>query len=175
MIIAAVVILAQSTTAFALEYTTTLDDGQQMTVLVNLNVPEDITQKSNLVPDMYEALLPTDLKGLGQAFYDGEQKYNINALFVLAIVRLESGNGTSSLARNHNNLGGIKSGEEGYRSFASKEECVDYMFDLLSRKYIGEGRTTISDVGRIYCATDGWTPQVTSIMNEMIAICNGTY
>jgi hypothetical protein len=171
--IVAVVIIAQSTTAFALEYTTTMDDGQQMTVLVSLNVPEDITEKSNLVPAMFEALLPADLKGLGQAFYDGEQKYNINALFVLSIVRLESGNGTSSLARNHNNLGGIKSGEEEYRSFASKEECVDYMFDLLNRKYISQGKTTISSVGQIYCATDGWIPQVSSIMNEEIAICNG--
>lgn len=172
--IVVVAIIAQSTTAFALEYTSTMDDGQQTTAYVSLNVPEDITQKSNLVPDMIEALLPPDLKGLGKAFFDGEQQYGINALFVLSIVRLESGNGTSSLARNCNNLGGIKSGEDGYRTFATKDECLNYMFDLLSRKYVSQGRTTIGAVGKIYCATGGWIPQVTEIMRELIAICNGT-
>ena len=171
--IVVVAIIAQSTTAFALEYTYTMDDGQQTIAYVSLDVPEDIMQKSNLAPIMIEALLPPDLKGLGQAFYDGEQQYNINALFVLSIVRLESGNGTSSLASSRNNLGGIKSGEDGYRTFATKEECVNYMFDLLDRKYVSQGRTTIGTIGQLYCATGGWIPQVTSIMNELIAICNG--
>lgn len=172
--IAALVIIAQSTTAFALEYTSTLENGQQSTAYVSLNVPKDITQKTNLVPDMIEALLPTDLKGLGQAFYEGEQQYDINALFVLSIIRLESGNGTSSLARNCNNLGGIKSGEDGYRAFASREECVAYMFDLLDRIYINQGRTTIAEIGQLYCETGGWIPQVKSIMDDLIARCNGT-
>ena len=173
MVIVAVII-AQSTTAFALEYTTTApDSGQKTTVNVNLNVPSDITQKSNLTPEMIEALLPADLKGLGQAFYDGEQLHNINALFVLSVVRLESGSGTSQLARTKNNLGGIKSGENGYRSFASKADCVAYMFDLLDRKYISVGRDTIAEIGRVYCATSGWTPQVTQIMHKMLEQTNG--
>ncbi len=165
-----VAIIAQTTTAFALEYTTTLDTGPQ-TIHVSLNVPGDITQKSNLTPDMLEALMPPALKGLGQAFYTGEQLHNINALFVLAIVRLESGNGTSHLARTQNNLGGIKSGEEAYRTFASKEECIAYMFDLLDRKYISQGRDTIPAVAAIYCETDGWRPQVSSIMRQLIQKC----
>jgi len=172
-VVAAVVIIAQTTTAFALEYTSKMDDGYVLTSYVKLNVSEEVTQKSNLVPDMIEALLPEDLKGLGQAFCDGEEKHNINALFVLAIVRLESGNGTSYLARTKNNLGGIKSGEDGYRAFASKEECVAYMFDLLDRLYISKGRNTIDEIGRVYCATGGWIPQIKSILHEMVEECNG--
>lgn len=171
--VAVVVIIAQTSTAFALEYTSAVDGGYVMTSYVKLNVSEDITQKSNLVPDMIESLLPEDLKGLGQAFRDGEEKHNINALFVLAIVRLESGNGTSYLARDKNNLGGIKSGEDGYRAFSSKEECVAYMFDLLDRLYISKGRDTIEKIGHVYCATSGWISQVTSIMHELVEECNG--
>lgn len=171
--VAAVVIIAQTSTAFALGYTFDLDGGYVVTSYVKLNVSEDITQKSNLVPDMIEALLPEDLKGLGQAFCDGEEKHNINALFVLAIVRLESGNGTSYLAQDKNNLGGIKSGGEGYRAFASKEECIAYMFDLLDRLYISKGRDTIDKIGHVYCATSGWIPQVKSIMRELVEECNG--
>ena len=144
-----------------------------MTSSVKLNVSEDITQKSNLVPEMMEALLPEDLKGLGQAFYDGEEKHNINALFVLAIVRLESGSGTSYLARNKNNLGGIKGGGDEYRAFDSKEECIAYMFDLLDRIYISKGRDTIDEIGHIYCATGGWIPQVKSLFNDLLEECNG--
>jgi len=165
-----VVIVAQSTTAFALEYTTTTGNGPQA-VHASLSVPEDITQKSNLTPEMLEALMPPALSGLGQAFYNGEQLHNINALFVLAIVRLESGNGTSHLARIQNNLGGIKSGEEGYRTFASKDECVSYMFDLLDRKYISKGRATIPAIAVVYCETGGWSPQVTGIMHHLISKC----
>ena len=144
-----------------------------MTSSVKLNVSEDITQKSNLVPEMMEALLPEDLKGLGQAFCDGEEKHNINALFVLAIVRLESGSGTSYLARNKNNLGGIKGGGDEYRAFDSKEECIAYMFDLLDRIYISKGRDTIDEIGHIYCATGGWIPQVKSLFNDLLEECNG--
>jgi hypothetical protein len=170
--VAAFVIIAQTSTAFALEYTSDLDDGYVMTSSVKLNVSEDITQKSNLVPDMIETLLPEDLKGLGQAFCDGEEKHNINALFVLAIVRLESGNGTSYLAQNKNNLGGIKGSGDAYRAFASKEECIAYMFDLLDRLYISKGRDTIDEIGRVYCATGGWIPQVKSLMHELVGECN---
>ena len=169
--VAVIVIIAQTSTAFALEYTSKLDDGYVLNSSVKLNVTEDITQKSNLVPDMIEALLPEDLKGLGQAFCDGEEKHNINALFVLAIVQLESGNGTSYLAREKNNLGGIKGGN-GYRAFGSKEECVAYMFDLLDRLYVSKGRDTIDKIGHIYCATGGWIPQVKSLMYDLVEECN---
>ncbi len=171
--VALAVIIAQTSTAFALEYTSDLDNGYVMTNYVKLDVSEDITQKSNLVPDMIEALLPPELKGLGQTFHDGEERHNINALFVLAIVRLESGNGTSYLAHARNNLGGIKGGEDGYRAFASKQECVAYMFDLLDRLYISKGRETIDEIGHVYCATGGWIPQVKSIMHELVEECNG--
>jgi hypothetical protein len=171
-VVAVVVIIAQTTTAFALEYTSDLDDGYVLTSSVKLNVSEDITQKSNLVPEMIEALLPDGLKGLGQAFHDGEERHNINALFVLSIVDLESGYGSSYLAQNSNNLGGIK-GKNGYRSFESKEECVAYMFDLLDRLYISKGRDTIDEIGHVYCATGGWIPQVKSIMHELVQTCNG--
>ena len=169
-VVIAVVIVAQSTTAFALEYTTETDYGPQQEH-ISMNAPEDITQKSNLTPDMFEALLPPDLKGLGQAFWDGEQLHNLNGLFVLSIIRLESGNGTSHLARTKNNLGGIKSGDSAYRTFASKDECVAYMFDLLDRRYISQGKTSIAGIAKVYCETGGWAPQVTSIMDELIKTC----
>ena len=68
---------------------------------------------------------------------------------------------------------GSKAEENEYRGFASKEECVAYMFDLLDRLYISKGRDTIDEIGHVYCATGGWIPQVKSIMHELVEECNG--
>lgn len=169
-VVIALIIVAQSATAYALEYTSQTIYGPRP-IHIKMIVPEDTTQKSNLAPEMFEALLPPGLSGLGQAFYDGEQLHNLNGLFVLSIVRLESGNGQSRLARIRNNLGGIKSGGSSYRTFVSKDECIAYMFDLLDRKYVSQGRVTIEKIGRIYCEGGSWAPKVTKIMNELIEEC----
>jgi hypothetical protein len=174
MIAAAILtaIMLQTTSAFALEYQTVLTDGTQLDSVVYLDVSKDLTEKTNMTPEMMEALLPGDLAGIGEALSEGEEQTGINALFILAIIRLESGNGSSYLARSQNNLGGIKGGD-GYRTFESKQACVTYMFDLLNRLYISQGRSTISAVGEKYCESGGWAGKVSSMMDEMIARCSG--
>ena len=151
----------------AKEYTHESDDQSSST-----NVTGSITKKTNLNPAKLEEVLPSALKGLGEALYNGEQQYDINSLFVLSIINYESGNGTSSLAQNQNNLGGIKEPQAGYRTFSSKAECVEYMYDLLSSKYIGRGLTTIPEIGEVYCPGDTWATNVTENMQDLIAQCN---
>ncbi|MEI6101038.1 MAG: peptidoglycan-binding protein [Eubacteriales bacterium] len=135
------------------------------------NVTGSITQKTNLKPAKLEAILPSALKGLGQALYNGEQQYKINSLFLLSIIEYESGNGTSNLAQHQNNLGGLKLPTGGYRTFSTKDECVDYMYNLLRSKYINSGLATISDIGTVYCTGDTWASNVTGIMQDLIAEC----
>lgn len=150
----------------AKEYDYASDDQSSST-----NVTGNITQITNLSPDKLEEVLPSALNGLGQAFYDGEQQYGINSLFVLAIINYESGNGTSSLAQNQNNLGGLKA-QGSYKTFSSKAECVDYMYNLLSSNYIGRGLATISAIGEVYCGGT-WAEIVAENMQELIAQCDG--
>ena len=135
------------------------------------SVSGNITQKTNLSPGRLEAVLPSALNGLGQAFYDGEQQYGINSLFVLSIVNYESANGTSSLAQNKNNLGGLSQAQGGYKTFSSKEECVLYMYNLLSTNYIGSGLTTIEAIGGAYCSGGTWAAKVKENMQELIDRC----
>lgn len=127
------------------------------------------TTTCNLSGSQLDQLLEeTELDGLGQAFEDGEDATGINALFVASIVVHESGWGTSRLAREENNLGGIV-GRNGYRSFNSKEECISYMFDLLNRLYIGKGRDTVEKISKIYCVPPGhWEESINRIMNDFI-------
>jgi peptidoglycan hydrolase-like protein with peptidoglycan-binding domain len=131
------------------------------------NVTGGVTTKTNLKPDSLESVLPSALNGLGQALYDGEQQYGINSLFVLAIINYESGYGTSNLAQTQNNLGGLKAGGS-YKTFSSKAECVDYMYNLLSRNYIGNGLVTIEAIGEVYCGGT-WAAVVTGYMQDLIA------
>ncbi len=139
----------------------------------SVNLSGNITQKTNLKPSRLEAVLPSALKGLGEALYNGEAQYKINSLFVLSIINYESGNGTSNLAQHQNNLGGIKQATGGFKVFATKEECVEYMFSLLRTKYINEGLTTVSEIGKKYSGGDTWATRVTDMMQDLIAQYNG--
>lgn len=77
----------------------------------------------------YRAASP--LKELGAAFKQAEEKYQVNALYLLAHAILESNWGLSELAQTKNNLFGIKAYDSdplrSAASFASFAECIDYM------------------------------------------------
>ena len=128
----------------------------------------DPTQPCNLTEYNYDYLLDgTDLEGLGRTIAVGEKLYKVNGLFVAAIIAHESGWGTSYSARERNNLGGIK-GSNGYRSFYNKQICILYMFSLLDRLYISQGRDTIEKIAPKYCETGGWADSVSDIMEDFI-------
>jgi hypothetical protein len=65
-------------------------------------------------------------------------------------------------------MGGIL-GPHGYRIFDSKEESIRYMFRILAGPiYIGSGRITIDEIAPAYCTTEGWAPEVHSIIQKLI-------
>jgi hypothetical protein len=128
----------------------------------------DPAQPCRLSAGGYEVLLEgTKLEGLGRTLEAGEKLYQVNGLFVAAVAAHESGWGESHLAREQNNLGGIK-GAEGYRDFDTREICVLYMFSLFDRRYISRGRESVSDIGALYCGTDGWAESVEDILKNFV-------
>jgi uncharacterized FlgJ-related protein len=66
-----------------------------------------------------------------------------------AIAVHETGNGTSSAAKNKNNIGGMM-GKNGLMSFSSLEEGIDKMASNLKRNYIDQGLTTIQQIQKKY-------------------------
>lgn len=135
----------------------------------------DPTEPCGLSASGYNLILDdTELHGIGQALQDGEEDTSVNGLFVLAIIAHESGWGSSRLARECNNLGGI-TGLNGYRSFENRDECIAYMFDLLSRRYIAQGRDTIEEISRAYCVPpEHWAKSVNRIMGDLIRSAGDT-
>jgi flagellum-specific peptidoglycan hydrolase FlgJ len=115
----------------------------------------------------------TDLEdqGLEKAILQIEDEYGINAFFTIAVMKLESGNGSSRLARKKNNLFGLNatSGDAYNKglSFKSKADCVLKFGELIANKYIEKGYTTIEKVAKKYCpANSKWPRHVKAIMER---------
>ena len=124
--------------------------------------PNNVTVISNLSEAKIKSILPKNMKELSRVFYEIEHSSKpINALFLMSIVRIETGNGTSSAYRVKNNVGGVR-GASGYRKFCSKGECLRYMQDFLYRGYIQKGRKSINSIGQKYSASSRWANMVNS-------------
>ena len=69
----------------------------------------DVSQPSLLTAEELNiAIEGTGLQGLGQYFYEAEQAYGVNSVFLLSIAILESGWGESTLAQTKNSLFGYQ-------------------------------------------------------------------
>jgi len=123
--------------------------------------------KSNLSVKQLNEILSGlgTLEGQGQAFYDMENKYGVNAMFAVGVACHESGNGKSSAARKKNNPFGIGPG----KTFKSTAASIDY-FGSLIVKY---NRSTIESIGKKYCQ-DGtnWSGMVKNHMQQKWAKFN---
>ncbi|MCC3371647.1 glucosaminidase domain-containing protein [Cohnella sp. REN36] len=107
--------------------------------------------------------------GLEDAILEIEEEYGINAYFTIAVMKLESGNGKSKLAKTKNNLFGLNAvtGSENVKafSFSSKEDSIRKFGQLLAKNYVGKGYTTIEKVAKKYCPASGtWATKVKNIM-----------
>jgi flagellum-specific peptidoglycan hydrolase FlgJ len=108
---------------------------------------------------------------LEQAILEIEDEYGINAYFTIAVMKLESGNGKSKLAKSKNNLFGLNAidGDKYNKafSFETKGDSVRKFGQLLSKNYVDKGFTTIEKVARKYCpANSKWSGLVKNIMKS---------
>ncbi|MGG2093553.1 S-layer homology domain-containing protein [Bacillus sp. S13(2024)] len=79
------------------------------------------------------------LIGLGKKFKEVESKYNVNALFLYSLAVHESLYGTSQLAKEKNNLFGLRATDDSPfgngETFNSKEDCIEHA----AKVYMNEG------------------------------------
>ncbi|MGO4106157.1 glucosaminidase domain-containing protein [Paenibacillus sp. YAF4_2] len=109
--------------------------------------------------------------GLEKAVLDIEQEYGINAYFTIAVMKLESGNGKSTLAKKKNNLFGLNAiDSDKYNrafSFETKGDSVRKFGQLLAKNYVDKGFTTIDKIARKYCPSNPkWASLVMNIMKK---------
>lgn len=107
--------------------------------------------------------------GLEEAILDIEEEYGINAYFTIAVMKLESGNGESRIAKRKNNLFGLNAiaGDAFNKalSFETKADSVRMFGQLIAEKYVDKGYTTVERIARKYCpANSKWPSHVKNIM-----------
>jgi beta-N-acetylglucosaminidase len=133
----------------------------------------NLTSKSNVtVYELNQALKGTRLEGLGRSFILAEEKYGVNAVFLCSVAILESGWGSSKIARNKNNLFGFSaydSNTSKAKRFRSKSACVDYVARFLSNNYLTHGGRyyngrTLNAVRKRYTSSTKWDDHVANIM-----------
>lgn len=80
------------------------------------------------------------LASLGDAFITAQNKYGVNAEYLLAHAILESAWGSSAIAQNKHNLFGLGAADSdpytGAKRFDSYAQCVDYMARYVSNSYL---------------------------------------
>ncbi len=108
-----------------------------------LNKELDLRTPSNVTVDEMEKMLEgTGLSGLGKAFVEAEQKYGVNAIYLMGLAAEESGYGTSSFAKLRNNLMGwcaYDSDPNKAMYFETKEACILHVASKLKANYLTEG------------------------------------
>ena len=133
----------------------------------NFNVTKNLFKGS--AADLNKYLSGTKMSGQGAALLEAQEKYGVNALFLMAIIETESGYGNAP-ARDKSgvkpfNVAGLKKRGGGYQNNASYEACIDSLGSNLSRLYFKNGRVTIEKIRQLYCR--GNTRWSNKIVGEM--------
>jgi len=122
--------------------------------------------------DVERLVSETPLAGFGAAFAEAEQSYSVNALALLAIAALESAWGTSSLARERNNLFGYMAFTEvpgAAKWFDSWDDSIAAAARTLRSRYLDTGGQyyrggTLRAIGLFWATDTEWAAKVASIV-----------
>ncbi|WP_338036742.1 glucosaminidase domain-containing protein [Neobacillus thermocopriae] len=121
-------------------------------------------------PEKLNHQLKGKLAGMGEAFVQAGQRYNINPALLAAIAIHETGNGKSRAAIVKNNVAGMM-GPNGLKHYQSVEDSIMDMARNLSKNYLDKGLTTISKIGGKY-APIGAKNDPTGLNNHWVSGVN---
>lgn len=119
----------------------------------------------------------TALEGLGGAFKRAEEKYGVNALFLVSLAMHESNVGRSRIARDKNNLFGFQAYDRSpYSSagrFMSREACIDHVAGYISRNYLSPSGKyfhgySIESMNVCYATDKNWSQGIKARLNQLL-------
>lgn len=123
---------------------------------------------SGFSPARFErAFAGTGMAGLGESLCLAEKETGVNALVLAGVIALESGWGSSKIARDKNNLAGLGAYDDCPGSairFGSREECVMYLARLLRDK----PGDNLQGIGVRYASDPAWAAKVAGCMRVII-------
>lgn len=153
------------------------------TLQAKLNLNMDLSIPSGLTLSDYKTIFTYNANDKNsifsqnaEVFYNIEQKYNINGIFVAAIGIHESAWGTSRIAQDKNNLFGYKAYDrDPYNSaqqFVTYEECINTVAEALKNNYLTTtgsfyNGTTLEAVNTRYASDKEWHKKVYTYMEYL--------
>ena len=171
-----------------------VEQNRVATLKNNLNIEMDLSNPSGLTLSDYKTVFtgnPLDKNKIfeqnAETFYNAEQKYKINGIFLAAVGIHESAWGTSKLAQDKNNLFGYTAYDrDPYNSattFETYENAINKVAEALSLKYLHVAGTQISEelkatgiyfngtnaksVNIRYASDENWADKVFSYMQYL--------
>lgn len=171
-----------------------LELNRRQKIFVNAGENMSVNKASGLTLEDFKKALsnnPQDTNKIfetnAEAFYNAEQKYNVNGLFIAAIGINESGWGTSNIALTKKNLFGYGAYDsDPYNSsytFETYEDGIDLVAKVLAKHYLNPAGTkvygdematgkyyngpTVSAVNIRYATDTGWAKKVYTYMETL--------
>lgn len=143
----------------------------------------DLSKTSGLTLNDFKTIIGYDSKDKNQifaqnveAFYNAEQKYKVNGVFLISLGIHESGWGTSYLAKEKKNLFGYKAYDRdpinSAQDFETYEDCINTVAEALSKNYLTPSGsfyygTTVEAVNTKYASDNNWHNGVYSYMEYL--------
>ena len=100
-------------------------------------------------------------------FIAAEQKYSINAFFLMCLTGLESG--WFKYTSGENNIAGWTRNDGSFMDFGSIEECIMHVAAGIANNYIPRIGSNIGKVTHHYCYNEGYTQALLNIMCERVS------
>lgn len=126
--------------------------------------------------ELDSALKGTKLEGLGPDFKRAEDELGVNAILLMAMAKHESGNGTSLLADEKNNLFGFNAIDQDpineASKFKTKGDSIMHVAKFLKENYLDKnGRfyngVSTEGIGQLYATDPDWSRKVSNMMVEV--------
>ncbi len=148
-----------------------------------LNTPAGSAVTADLLRRMAGELRSgTSLAALAQTYINAQERWGVNALFLMAHSALESNWGASALACDKNNIYGFKAYDSNpyyYGStFACKEDCINYVAAYIRLAYLnGDGiyckGPSLTGMNRHYATDPMWHIKIARIMQSILPYDQG--
>ncbi len=133
-----------------------------------LNLPRNYTKYFDVTKTLFRGsaedlnycLANTKLKGQGKFFLRAQEKYGINALFLMSVAKVESGYGNKTpKGKPYNIVGAIG------QHYVSYADCINKLGNNLHENYISKKLTTIDEIRSKYCKKNKTWPN--NVAKEM--------
>lgn len=155
--------------------------------------PNDVTKISHLTSAQLASILnayggnATNFAPFATGFVTAENKYQINALFLVALNALESGWYTSAISRGCNNLGGVCQTSDhpsngcgsnyncAFGYYNSVAEYIDYQGNMLKNNYLTPGGSYYEGVSLSQVYSIHYCPGCYDAANQIQSIASGLF